>query len=280
MVYINSILKNMQTTSEILNVLMSDKSLGKYNLLRVIIPNISGVRTVADVIPAVKSWLGVENVELIITLDNIQIDTTTNIYQHYSRRVMNIKTRKLGVSLDESLDEQTFQTTNDTENTNYNCVDVLNRPVGKNALFNVTKDDINIATYAMNTFRKYEHVIVNVLVDNRHNMFVPIKHNPILHVHMPEKERTLNEKYLEYRFNLLEFGKTSAYIFVRQMLAPYSATNPNNPNNPNNTINNANNNLVMGLEFTIDEKEFVSDARLAMIIKYISGYQILLNSIY
>lgn len=234
------------TTSEILNSLVSDKLLGKYNLLRVLIPSsFLGSKSAANLIPAIKSWLGSEQTELIITMNEIQIDMQTNIYQHYSQRVMNSR----------------------TGDTTGNQIDILTPLTGKLALFNVTRDDTNILRYATHTLRKYESIITNVLVDDRSNIIMPIRHTPVLHIHIPEKGRILSEKYLEYRFRLLEFGKTPAHIFIKQIQAPspehHTARNPN---------------LVIGLEFVVDEKEFVSDARLAMIIKYISGFQILLGS--
>lgn len=211
------------------------------------IPSTSlGNRSAANLIPAVKSWLGAEQTELTITLDDIQIDMQTNIYQHYSQRIMNTR----------------------AGDTSDNLLDILTRPAGKLALFNVTRDDTNIPRYAAHTLRKYESIITCVSVDDRSNIIMPIRHTSVLHIHMPEKGRTLNEKYLEYRFRLLEFGKTPAHIFIKQIQIPspehHTARNPN---------------LVIGLEFAVDEKEFVSDARLAMIIKYISGLQILLGSL-
>ena len=232
------------TTSEVLNSLICEKKLGKYNLLRVIIPCTTLCsKSVANLIPAVKSWLGADMAEVNITLDNIQIDMATNIYQHYSQRVMVM---------------------NDGESE----LDILNRPSGKLALFNVTRDDVNIPRYAAHTLRKYESIITGVSVDDRNNIILPIRHTPVLHIHIPEKGRVLNEKYLEYRFRLLEFGKTPAHIFVKQMQTPNLGT-----------CHDSRNNIVIGIEFTVDEKEFISDARLAMIIKYISGLQILLGSL-
>ena len=232
------------TTSEVLNSLVSDKLLGKYNLLRVLIPSTAlGNHSAANLIPAIKSWLGTGQAELTITMDDIQIDMLTNIYQHYSQQVMNARA-------------------DDGPN---NLVDILTPLTGKLALFNVTRDDTNIPRYAAHTLRKYESIITGVSVDDRSNIIIPIQQTPILHIHIPEKGRTLREKYLEYRFRLLEFGKTPAHIFVKQMQTPSAAPDATN--------------LVMGLEFVVDEKEFVSDARLAMIIKYISGFQILLGSL-
>ncbi len=234
----------MATTSEVLNSLVSDKQLGKYNLLRVLLPSTAlGGKSAANLIPAVKSWLGADKAELSITIDDLQIDMHTNIYQHYSQRVMNSKGAQ-------------------TEDIS-NHIDILTRPAGKLALFNVTRDDTNMAKYAAHNLRKYENIITGVSIDDRSNIIIPIRHTPVLHIHMPEKGRTLNEKYLEYRFRLLEFGNTPAHIFIKQIQTP---------NHDSGT------NLVIGLEFTIDEKEFVSDARLAMIIKYISGLQILIGS--
>ena len=152
-----------------------------------------------------------------------------------------------------------------------NRVNVLTRPAGKFALFNVTKDDTNIPMYAAHTLRKYESIITGVSIDNRNNIILPIRQIPVLHIHIPEKGRTLSEKYLEYRFRLLEFGKTPGHIFIKQI-------QPSSPDTITNTSQSAKRNLVIGLEFMVDEKEFVSDARLAMIIKYISGLQILLGS--
>jgi hypothetical protein len=234
------------TTSEILNSLVSDKFIGKYNLLRVLVPSsVLGSKSAANLIPAIKSWLGSEQTELIITMDDIQMDMQTNIYQHYSQRVMNSR----------------------AEDTTDN-IDILTPLTGKLALFNITRDDTNIPRYAAHTLRKYESIITNVLVDDRSNIIMPIQHTPVLHIHIPEKGRILSEKYLEYRFRLIEFGKTPAHIFIKQIQAPslehHTVRNPN---------------IVIGLEFTVDEKEFVSDARLAMIIKYISGLQILLDSL-
>jgi hypothetical protein len=235
------------TTSEVLNSLVSDKLLRKYNLLRVLIPRTAlGIKSCANLIPAVKSWLGSDKTELTITVDNIQIDMTTNIYQHYSQRVMNSR-------LDGTADD---------------LVDIFTPLTGKLALFNITQDDTNIPRYAAHTLRKYESIISGISVDDRSNIIIPILQKPVLHIHIPEKDRTLNEKYLEYRFRLLEFGKTPAHIFIKQIQDPSSAGG-----------NGSGTNLVMGLEFTVDEKEFVSDARLAMIIKYISGFQILLGSL-
>ena len=129
------------TTSEVLNSLISDKLLGKYNLLRVLIPSTAlGNRCAANLIPAVKSWLGAEQTELTVTLDDIQIDMQTNIYQHYSQRVMNSR----------------------TDGATDNLIDILTRPAGKLALFNVTRDDTNIPRYAANTLRKYESIITGV----------------------------------------------------------------------------------------------------------------------
>ena len=230
------------TTSEVINTLVSDKLLGKYNLLRVLLPSTAlGGKSAANLIPAVKSWLGAEQTEFTITQDDIQIDMQTNIYQHYSQRIMNI------IETDSTTD----------------CIDILTRPTGKLALFNVTRDDVNMTRYAAHNLRKYENIITGVSVDDRSNIIIPILHTPILHINIPEKGRVLSEKYLEYRFRLLEFGKAPAYIFIRQFQMPKP---------------DADNNLVIGLEFTVDEKEFVNDARLAMIIKYISGLQILLGS--
>jgi hypothetical protein len=240
----------MSTTSEILNSLVSEKQLGKYNLLRVLLPSTDiGGKSAANLIPAIKSWLGAELTELAITLDDIQIDMLTNIYQHYSHRIMD--------------DGQTGIDSQEQPQTRTNRINILTRPAGKLALFNVTRDDMNIPEYAAHSHRKYENIIIGVSIDDRSNIIIPIQHTPVLHIHMPEKGRVLCEKYLEYRFRLLEFGKTAAYIFIKQMLIPN---------------NESSNNLVIGLEFTVDEKEFVSDARLAMIIKYISGLQILLSS--
>jgi len=234
------------STSEVLNSLVSEKQLGKYNLLRVLLPSTAlGASSAANLIPAVKSWLGANQVELTITLDDLQIDMTTNIYQHYSKRVMNM--RPVGSQDD--------------------LVDILKPLTGKLALFNVTQDDTNIPRYAAHTLRKYESVITGVSIDDRNNILIPIRHTPVLHIHMPDKGRILNEKYLEYRFRLLEFGKTPAYIFIKQMQMQTSS------------MSSGNTNIVIGIEFMVDEKEFVSDARLAMIIKYISGLQILLGSI-
>jgi len=239
---------NKMTTSEVLNSLVSDKLLGKYNLLRVLVPSTAlGNQSPANLIPAVKSWLGTEQTELAITMDNIQIDMLTNIYQHYSQRVMNVRA--------------------DDDRTD-NIVDMLSPLNGKLALFNVTKDDINIPRYAAYTLRKYESIITGVSVDDRSNIIIPIKQTPVLHIHIPEKGRTLNEKYIEYRFKLLEFGKTPAHIFIKQIQTPSPETNSTHKSN-----------MIIGLEFTVDETEFVSDARLAMIIKYISGFQILLGSL-
>ena len=243
--YTNTIYK--MTTSEILNSLVSDKLLGKYNLLRVLIPSTAlGNRSAANLIPAVKSWLGSEQSELTITMDDIQIDMATNIYQHYTHQVMNSRS-------DGAADD---------------LINILTPLTGKLALFNVTRDDTNIPRYAAHTLRKYESIITGVSVDDRSNIIMPIRHTPVLHIHVMEKGRTLSEKYLEYRFRLLEFGKTPAHIFIKQIQAP--SPEPHTARNSN---------LVIGLEFTVDEKEFVSDARLAMIIKYISGLQILLGSI-
>lgn len=234
----------MATTSEVLNSLVSDKLLGQYNLLRVLIPSTAlGSKSAANLIPAVKSWLGVDKAELSITINDLQIDMNTNIYQHYSQRVMNSK------------DAQTEDLSNH--------IDILTRPTGKLALFNVTRDDTNMAKYAAHNLRKYENIITGVSIDDRSNIIIPIRQTPVLHIHMPEKGRTLNEKYLEYRFRLLEFGNTPAHIFIKQIQIPKSNTGKN---------------IIIGLEFIVDEKEFVSDARLAMIIKYISGLQILIGS--
>ena len=248
------------TTSEVINSLVSDKLLGKYNLLRVLIPSTTlGGKSPANLIPAVKSWLGADQVELNITMDDIQIDMSTNIYQHYSQKVMNTR--------DEQRDEPSCNRV-DVLTRNCNRVDVLTRPAGKLALFNVTRDDTNMPRYAAHTLRKYESIITGISIDDRSNVMLPIRHTPILHINIPEKGRILNEKYLEYRFRLLEFGKTPAHIFIKQLQTP----------NPG-TCHDSRNNLVIGIEFAVDEKEFVSDARLAMIIKYISGLQILLGSL-
>lgn len=260
------------TTSEILNSLISDKKLGKYNLLRILVPSTSlGSKSAANLIPAVKSWLGPDQIELNITLDDIQIDMATNIYQHYSQRVMNISDQSDEL-MSESMASETPGPMNSytyTEGRVYNRVprvDILTRPSGKLALFNVTRDDVNIPRYAANTLRKYESIITDILIDDRNNIIMPIRRVPVLHIHIPEKGRTLSEKYLEYRFQLLEFGKTPAYIFIKQIQTPEIPTVLKN-------------NVVIGIDFAVDEKEFISDARLAMIIKYISGLQILLGSI-
>ena len=321
------------TTSEILNSLISDKKLGKYNLLRILVPSTSlGSKSAANLIPAVKSWLGPDQIELNITLDDIQIDMATNIYQHYSQRVMNISDQsdelmfesiagdklgpmnsytvdtgsvaqslgtdkvghaplsraKLG-SLEQSsisraklgsLEQSSIRSPEMglefsvngtyTKGWVYNRVprvDILTRPSGKLALFNVTRDDVNITRYAANTLRKYESIITEILIDDRNNIIMPIRRVPVLHIHIPEKGRTLSEKYLEYRFQLLEFGKTPAHIFIKQIQTPKIPTVSKK------------NNVVIGIDFAVDEKEFISDARLAMIIKYISGLQILLGSL-
>jgi hypothetical protein len=236
------------TTSEVLNSLVSEKLLGKYNLLRVLIPSTALCnRSAANLIPAVKSWLGAGQTELNITIDDIQIDMQTNIYQHYSQRVMNNRIDNID-----------------------NLMDIITRPVGKLALFNITKDDTNISRYATHTLRKYESIITSVLVDDRNNIIMPIRQTPVLHIHIPERGRIISEKYLEYRLRLLEFGKTPAHIFIKQIQAPNNGSEIRSGRNPN---------LVIGLEFAVDEKEFVSDTRLAMIIKYISGLQILLGSL-
>lgn len=246
--------QHKMTTSEVLNSLVSDKQLGNYNILRVLIPStaLSG-KSAANLIPAIKSWLGSEQVELSITMDDIQVDMLTNIYQHYTQKVMNIRDGHHGGHHD-----------------GLNCdrVDILTRPTGKLALFNVTRDDTNIPMYASHTLRKYESIITGVSIDDRNNIIMPIRQIPVLHIHIPEKGRTLSEKYLEYQFRLLEFGKTPAHIFVKQMQTPNTGTSHDSRNN-----------LVIGIDFAVDEKEFVSDARLAMIIKYISGLQILLGSL-
>ena len=269
------------TTSEVLNSLVSDKLLGKYNLLRVLIPSTTlGGKSPANLIPAVKSWLGADQVELNITMDDIQIDMATNIYQHYSQRVMNTRGEPHGEPHGEQHDNPFSNPNIPTQFGNRvnvltrpdskefgNRVNVLTRPAGKLALFNVTRDDTNMPRYAAHTLRKYESIITGISIDDRSNVILPIRYTPILHINMPEKGRILNEKYLEYRFRLLEFGKTPAHIFIKQLQTP----------NPG-TCHDSRNNLVIGLEFTVDEKEFVSDARLAMIIKYISGLQILLGS--
>ena len=345
------------TTSEILNSLISDKKLGKYNLLRILVPSTSlGSKSAANLIPAVKSWLGPDQIELNITLDDIQIDMATNIYQHYSQRVMNISdqsdelmfesiagdklgpmnsytvdtgslaqslgTDKVGHAphvLDVTVDTGSVAQSLGTDKVGhaplsqaklgsleqssisqaklgsleqssirspemglefsvngtytkgwvYNRmprVDILTRPSGKLALFNVTRDDVNITRYAANTLRKYESIITEILIDDRNNIIMPIRRIPVLHIHIPEKGRTLSEKYLEYRFQLLEFGKTPAHIFIKQIQTPKIPTVSKN-------------NVVIGIDFAVDEKEFISDARLAMIIKYISGLQILLGSL-
>lgn len=239
----------MATTSEILNSLVSEKQIGKYNLLRVLLPSTAlGGKSAANLIPAVKSWLGAELTELAITMDDIQIDMLTNIYQHYSHRIM---------------DDGQIGMDGEQPQPRASRINILTRPAGKLALFNVTRDDMNIPEYAAHSHRKYENIITGVSIDDRSNIIIPIQHTPVLHIHMPEKGRVLCEKYLEYRFRLLEFGKTPAYIFIKQQQLPKSS---------------AGNNLIIGLEFAVDEKEFVSDARLAMIIKYISGLQILVGS--
>jgi len=260
------------TTSEILNSLISDTKLGKYNLLRILVPSTSlGSKSAANLIPAVKSWLGPDQIELNITLDDIQIDMATNIYQHYSQRVMNINDQSDEL-MSESIASATPSPMNSytyTEGRVYNRVprvDILTRPSGKLALFNVTRDDVNIPRYAANTLRKYESIITEILIDDRNNIIMPIRRVPVLHIHIPEKGRTLSEKYLEYRFQLLEFGKTPAHIFIKQIQTPEIPTVSKN-------------NVVIGIDFAVDEKEFISDARLAMIIKYISGLQILLGSL-
>lgn len=232
----------MLSTSLALNTLTTEKYLGKFNKLRVLLPAPNLIHlTPADLIPAIKTWLGPDQVELSITINNVHIDTETNIYQHYNQLVI--------------LDNTEGQPQ----------LDILTQLRGKMDIFNLTKED-RLINYTTRKLVKYENNIAGIIVDNQNNIFLPINFKQLVHVHMPEKDHTLCEKYLEYRFNLLEFGREPASIFIKQMQFPGHSGGSTN--------------LIIGIDFSVNEKENISDERLKLIIKYISGLEIILKATY
>lgn len=232
---------NKKSILDIINELVSSKNIKNYNKIKILYSDYNLNNKPVDLIPAIKTWLGADNVKYEITLNEIQRDMETNIYQHYSTKI--------------NLNPDTME------------LDMLGPSNGKNALFNITNSDINISKYATRDLKKYENIINGVYIDKNNHIILTQKHNEILHIHIPVRNKILTEKYVEYRFNLLELGnKSHGYIFIKQMLSPRLAT----PGIKYNSI--------IGIEFNIDEKEFVSDEKLSLINKFVSGFKVLLES--
>lgn len=216
------------STHEILNNINNTKHLESFNTLQVLF---NTNKSSCDFIPSISSWL-IDNYQLSVSLNNIDIDIENNTYMHYKNT--------LAGTLDAGLD-------------------MFNLSSGKLNLFGITDQDIRIERYKQHELSKYESIITNTDVNNESNIFIFSRKNPIVHIHIPDKSTIINESFVEYRFNLMEFGSSPAYIFVREM-----------------TLH-THKRFVIGIEFTINEIDKINSLRLNMIEKYITDLNVIVN---